>query len=293
MSAVFKELGPLIKSKSDAIVESEYDNVCELAPNIQDVDQWNFPIIFEGKAYVDTRPYRNAKGDINNKIEYGNAMMRALLELEWETNREGYQNMGPMASSVFGTWIAKLLTRRYNRSIADGVRIKAAFTMLYLSYLMPDDERTIAEIGGGELENVFLRQISRYTDIPSRFITDEVLAEDGDTPSLSVALGVDPKVRLSEVVKWLNERMESPIDELSDLTMITLVTSGSWVGHLSGELTYLSLYHPPIFMSLLQRVAQTNFYDRLPVGQAVRDSRQVKIKSITGWIENLADEAKE
>ena len=292
---VTQKLREYLASGSDVIVPTEHENILTIDHLDDTIVQWNFPIIIDEKAYIDTRPFKNKSGVVNNRAEYNASIQRAVLEMEWCENLSNWEAITPQIAAIYGTWLANTIAIRYNRSSSDSLLMRVGFTLLYICNSLPFDEAVSRKLASGDLNATLMKQASRYTDVPSNFISDmffsEENTEEGEMTFMEAISVVGPnayQMRMDRALAWLMEKMESRVDGFNASTLLNLVVHSGWVGNLSGELISTSLYHPPIFTSLILRSLEFSYYKRTGIGMAIRESgRKAKIDTVATWYKHI------
>jgi len=282
---IHSDLLSYYKSGSDALVKTGFDHLRELDISVEDIPQWNFPMQIDDIVVIDTRHLKTRDGKVKSAIPYQQLQVQGLMEISWLREKDSLHSVALVAATVFGTWIARQLTTRFNRSVADGVMIQAAFMAYYLTYFLESDDRTLDRLIEGEYDVVMVKQIARSSNIPGPFLSESVLTGNRET-SLSAGFFRSPKIRLENVLEWLNERMESPIEDFSvEMLKNMVAVPFHWPSTNGGEMAYVSLYHPPTLLAMVFMTLEYPSYEKSGIGRIVKEvRRQVKLDTVQQWV---------
>jgi len=187
-------------------------------------------------------------------------------------------------ATIFGTWIASLLAFSHSLSGRDKVVIEIALTAYY-AVLFMDEEK----LDDRDVEKIFV-QLARSSNVGRQILDDVFETKGSGSYTLTEALldrSIEP---LGPVLNWINNVIDVEIEGLSPKLLFNKVVNGSWVGALAPELASASLYHPPIFISLLDRAMTYSFFERTAIGRSVKNnSRNRAVRNLEPWLKRALE----
>lgn len=224
---------------------------------------WDFPFLKDGKLYVDLRPFTSRTGSKTNVPEYNALVLMAKIEKAWHESRNILANSAPAVCTVYSRWLAGLITQRFNMPPIMNSNLQILFAFFYLTRFYDKDQLTFdrEQIGAFELKLVRITGFSAdviratFSEIDFENMLDRLKRNDeSSTPDLTI---------FCESVKPM---IQEYIPNFSADLVITLVTSGSWIGYKQAQRTAVALEYPPVFMYMLATSWYSSFYQRCRIG---------------------------
>lgn len=169
------------------------------------------------------------KVEIRNTSEFNLTLSRLILSGAWSVGKSSSLYTNPLPMLVYGDWLAQNLTRVFGLNMGDQVKLFILGTMYYTSLFSEQFEK----------EDMEKLKIKLVKQVFSGDLVDEV-SEKVDKLDT-----IDDFCRLCEVVTG-NIRLKN-----LDYMALTNLLSNNWFGLNAGELTRLSLFHPPTWLALV------------------------------------------
>ena len=275
-------------TKNDALIKLD-DNIFTLTA-VDETPQWNVPIVSDGVAYVDLRPfYYSDSNKVKNTMEASFMVDHAKLDLEWA---EGTGNFSPVEdglSLVFATWVSQIITTRFNLTQRDGIILYTTLYAYYISLFIESkelDSRDIMKI---------TRSLTRNSDYGSEII-NTILSTENETGSTLIAVLESsfrdpedrPADRLDAVLRWANEVFTTPLEIINTGMLYNMLSTGSWIGYQQVMRVSAAIEHPPIFAVMVHRTMVSSFMSKTGIGKTVHmRSRKPAVKNMERWFTQM------
>lgn len=281
----------MIFIESDQISDlSDYEDIRYLSPLNENIETFPLPLLVrvpDGKGIViDGRTVYKENMRPRDPIYKRIIEDMALLELQWEKDKDSYGRIMGDLSVIYGQWIISNLSRQYNLNEKDSEIIRLAFTSYFLCL------RLVNESSADEIESFLKRNLSRSAGVPTAFIDfllNEVETEENvKLPALLTKEKQEYQLnRFHHLMGWLNKVIEVEYQDFNEDTLITLM-SHSWIGGNRVMLSTVALEHPGTLIALIAATEDFSFYNKTPIANAVKSSRRnSKVSNITDWLSQL------
>lgn len=301
---VGREAAKYLAAKSDFIIETDVEGIYRLHPSATDIPAFPLPVKIgtdskDRQQYViDGREFCRADGAVIKRQGYEQLLILAALTRLWEDDRDAFMNMAGYVSSVFGSWVSRILNTSFNLQLGEDEIARTTF-IAYMTSLFDSKEYFVGPIGSNRMVKLMSKQakagredyireiMSRET--PSELNLFDILANNYN--------GVDSDVgRFDRTLGWFLNVIDSELSISGVGDVISRVTSHSWAGSNPALYATLALEYPPALMAMIHDVQAYTYLERTKVGAAVKEAsrRRVSVDEVPRWIKmKLIEERKD
>ena len=206
---------------------------------------------------MDFRPFTVPVGNgclysnirIRSNTEFNLALDRLVFCLDWELalerkvdNLSYFKNSFQFATSIFGKWINRLLTQRFNLYPDESLIVEIIANFYYQMLYEPFDT-----FSNQENDHKFLIHTIKNTNAREPIVR-EVFNKLGRLSSVD-----DLCINIRNILENVKLR------DLSSAVLITIV-GNSWFGLNAKEMLAIALEYPPIFIPLVYNAAKEKTY---------------------------------
>lgn len=262
------------------------ENVIAIIKDAHSVPHFLHPIVYEGKAYIDVRPFCNKEGGIRVLTEFTLAANRGAMDLAWDIDKESFFPISAFTIDVFSSWVSYGLQRRNNVSllVASFYRVVAA---IYYYGLFDDSEN----LSRNEVNILLLQKLPRMLGVPAQLINDVLMLNEELFYELYTApiKGEHGKSRdrLTVLCECLTAVANNGAIIDRGVLKNTLCTQAALAAN-AIEIVQVSLEHPSTFITLISESLQKGYSQNTTIGKTVGGLvRRYNIDTIHKFLSNI------
>lgn len=262
-----------------------FNGLTEVSPNIfittadnERLPHWPYPFVIGENVYVDVRNFYGSTGNIRNQLDYQGAIKRARLVLEWEKNPGRFENVIRPLALVYSNWISSGISSRMNATVEAATAIRLIATALFVAQVLPK-----ADIE--ELNTMVMRSAGSGSNwIPTEnvklFLESDAWVETVKDKDFSVE-------RLAYLVK---NNSGMVLGDFNRMTVLQLMSGGSWLGHDATGIAAIALEYPPYFLYMVDGALQSTMYrNKTRIGRIVSNfSRGKELDLVSNFAATLS-----
>ncbi len=244
---------------------------------------WQHPIMMDDKVYVDMRPFLNNEDRVKNATEYLMACERATMEYVWNHEPDVFYTLSPALSLFYAEWMTAAIASRYSVTITDRTKFFCVFFYYYMRIIhdaVRGKSNSTTAIDKDSLIGLVEKKLVTLFKLPPDIVKG-ILLEIADYTQMD-------DIDLHCVANMITRVSTTQMGKFTDVVILQLLGSGSWIGHNAVNLSITAVEYPPLFMVLLKNaVTISTLKNKTRFGRAAAAIKHVPTDPIVSTVNSI------
>lgn len=164
--------------KRDLSIHSENfkkltDNVYAVIGELEHINQFYHPIIYQGNCYVDHRAFYNKTGRVTNVPEANFSVRRGILDYSWLKHEGMFIPIEGFVIDTFSSWVSYGLNAMSGSDLRTTTMYRIVLAIYYAGLF-----ETQLYHNNHELVSMLLRKLPKYLGLPAPTINDVLVIDE-------------------------------------------------------------------------------------------------------------------
>lgn len=258
-------------NKDNDVIHYVTSDIIAIVGDDSKIAEFQHPIFYKDKMYLDLRHIVTLNGDIKNLSEYNFIVKRAKLELAWQKNKDMFYGQMPFIVDAFSAWVSHGVQRAISASLKQASDFRIATAIYYLG-LFSNEMYTKNE----DLIIYILKRLPTIIRIPAQNIDDLFTNPELEESLLTLfrsGTSDQPVNGLRLLANTFTLLTNSTID-IEPVTIASSCCGGAFIGPNASNVSHVALENPPTFVAMLFSVFNIAYQKDTAVARAMSGIRK-------------------